>query len=92
MGVLDQYRGIDPLIRTYTAAQWAAANYVLLDGELGIESDTGKQKAGDGRKWADTPYFTPTGATISFVVFDPDVNENRTLVFENGILISAETV
>lgn len=82
----------DATIRQMTAAQWTARNYFLRSGELGIESDTGKQKAGDGRKWADTPYFTPTGATISFVVFDPDVNENRTLVFENGILISAETV
>lgn len=87
MGVLDQYRGIDPLIRTYTAAQWTAANYVLLDGELGIESDTGKQKAGDGRKWADTPYFTPTGYTGTLSIEDLSTAVHS-LTFTNGVLTS----
>ena len=31
-----------------TAAQWSAANPVLLAGEIGIESDTRKFKFGDG--------------------------------------------
>lgn len=35
-------------IRRATAAQWAAANPVLLDGELAVESDTHQLKVGDG--------------------------------------------
>ena len=35
-------------IRNGTAAQWTSANPVLLLGERGIETDTGKEKSGDG--------------------------------------------
>jgi hypothetical protein len=34
--------------RRGTAAQWTTANPVLADGELGVESDTGNVKVGDG--------------------------------------------
>ena len=32
-----------------SASDWASSNLILLDGELGIESDTGKVKVGNGR-------------------------------------------
>ncbi|WP_173262458.1 hypothetical protein [Streptococcus sp. 1621] len=32
-----------------SASDWASSTLVLLDGELGIESDTGKVKVGNGR-------------------------------------------
>lgn len=32
-----------------TAREWADSSLVLLDGELGVESDTGKVKVGNGR-------------------------------------------
>lgn len=32
----------------YTAVEWADANPVLLNGERGIESNTGREKIGDG--------------------------------------------
>lgn len=32
-----------------TASEWADSSLVLLDGELGVESDTGKVKVGNGR-------------------------------------------
>ena len=32
-----------------TASEWANSSLVLLDGELGVESDTGKVKVGNGR-------------------------------------------
>lgn len=35
-------------LRRGTAAQWIAANPILADGEMGIESDTRKVKVGDG--------------------------------------------
>ncbi|MGT2801069.1 hyaluronate lyase [Streptococcus phage Javan290] len=32
-----------------SASQWASSSLILLEGELGIETDTGKVKVGDGR-------------------------------------------
>src|SRR3954453_21417176 len=41
-----------------TAAQWTAANTVLLAGELGVETDTLKLKAGNGSTaWNTLPYI-----------------------------------
>lgn len=41
-----------------TAAQWTAANTVLLSRELGVESDTGKLKVGNGATaWNMLPYL-----------------------------------
>lgn len=40
-----------------TAAQWTSANPVLLSGEMGYESDTGRSKVGDGvKKWGELGY------------------------------------
>lgn len=45
-------------IRRGTAAQWTAANPVLAAGEPGYESDTGKEKRGNGSSaWTALPYF-----------------------------------
>lgn len=51
-------------LRRRTAASWASLNEVLLDSEIGIESDTGladgarKMKVGDGAtQWNDLPYL-----------------------------------
>jgi len=51
--------------RRGTAAQWAAANSLLAQGELGLELDTGKFKLGDGvTLWNSLSYASgPTGAT-----------------------------
>lgn len=55
--------------RRGTAAQWTAANPVMADGEIGLESDTDKMKLGNGvQAWASRPYANtgpqgPTGAT-----------------------------
>lgn len=44
-------------LRRGTAAQWASANPVLLAGEEGLETDTGKVKIGDGATaWNALPY------------------------------------
>jgi Major tropism determinant N-terminal domain/Collagen triple helix repeat (20 copies) len=55
-------------IRRGTAAQWTAANPVLLIGELGFETDTNLIKAGNGSTaWTSLTYYTgavgATGAT-----------------------------
>lgn len=45
-------------MRGGTAAEWTAANPVLLSREFGIETDTRRLKMGDGATaWASLPYF-----------------------------------
>lgn len=45
-------------LRRDTAANWAASNPVLAQGELGIELDSGKIKLGDGSTaWGSLAYF-----------------------------------
>lgn len=41
-----------------TASEWQASNLILLDGEIGVESDTGKAKIGNGRdRFSDLKYL-----------------------------------
>lgn len=45
-------------LRNGTAAEWAAANPVLLVGEIGVETDTRRYKIGDGATaWAGLSYY-----------------------------------
>ncbi|SRR5712691_10879473 len=47
-------------VRRGTAAAWTAANPVMLAGEIGYETDTGKFKVGDGvTAWAGLAYSNP---------------------------------
>lgn len=49
-------------LRRGTASQWVEANPVLSLGEPGYESDTGKEKRGDGvSPWTSLDYFLPGG-------------------------------
>jgi len=51
--------------RNGTSTQWTAANPVLLKGELGFETNTGKFKIGDGsNNWADLTYYLSTYPTV----------------------------
>jgi hypothetical protein len=46
-------------LRRGTASQWTAANPTLAEGEIGIETDTGLYKVGNGvNNWAARPYST----------------------------------
>jgi hypothetical protein len=56
MSFPNPLRTVDKLIRTKTAAQWTAGNFHLAQGELGIESDTGRKKVGEGKLWNSTDY------------------------------------
>tara|TARA_B100000287_G_scaffold269290_1_gene253418 strand:+ start:10063 stop:12081 length:2019 start_codon:yes stop_codon:yes gene_type:complete len=57
--------------RIDTASNWTSANPVLLTGEIGIESDTGKAKLGDGSTaWSSLGYtafggLPKTGGTMT---------------------------
>ena len=49
-------------IRRDTAANWTSANPTLAQGELGLETDTSKIKAGDGSTaWTSLGYLIDTG-------------------------------
>jgi hypothetical protein len=53
-------------LRRDTAANWTAVNPVLLEGEPGLELDTGKTKHGNGTStWTQLPYSANTGYTGS---------------------------
>lgn len=53
--------------RIDTAANWSAKNPVLLEGEIGIESDTLRLKAGNGTTaWNTLPYLRgPSDVSVS---------------------------
>ena len=54
-------------IRRDTAANWTSASPTLANGELGLETDTGRLKAGDGSTaWTSLSYYTlgTTGAAM----------------------------
>lgn len=53
-------------LRRDTSAQWSANNPVLLDAEIGVDTDTGKFKIGDGSTaWSSLPYAAATPAEVS---------------------------
>ena len=50
---------------TNTAVQWRAINPILLQNELGFESDTGLFKIGDGKHhWLDLSYSKSADASL----------------------------
>lgn len=60
--------------RKGTAAQWTAANPVLLSGEMGVELDTRKTKFGDGATaWATLPYAAGGSGSTALVTQDEGV-------------------
>ena len=49
-------------LRNDTAANWAAADPILAQGEMGLESDTRLFKIGDGEStWSELEYGPLTG-------------------------------
>lgn len=45
-------------LRNGSSTQWATANPVLAEGEIGLELDSNNLKIGDGvTNWNDLPYF-----------------------------------
>jgi hypothetical protein len=51
--------------RRKTAATWTSTNEVLLDGEIGVESDTGKWKTGNGTTAWNSITYQPFTAGIT---------------------------
>ena len=68
-------------IRRDTAANWTSANPILAQGELGLETDTSKIKAGDGSTaWTSLGYLINTGGYASY----SDATANFTGTLQNG--------
>ena len=70
-------------LRRGTAATWASANPVLLDGEPGLESDTGQKKYGDGvTAWNSLGYYysdVPDGTIVTESLADFAVTGDKIL-------------
>ena len=50
-------------LRNDVAANWTSTDPILAQAELGVESDTGKVKLGDGSSsWTELDYAPLTGA------------------------------
>ncbi len=92
---------VNILLRRGTAAEWTASNPTLLEGEVGVETDSKKLKVGDGlTAWASLPYITltPTAAaslyaTIANPSFTGTVSLGTgvSLVFEGATANDFET-
>jgi len=70
-------------IRRDTAANWTSANPTLAQGELGLETDTLKLKAGDGStSWNSASYLIDTGDYVTST-FSGDVAITGSLAGDN---------
>jgi hypothetical protein len=68
-------------IRRDTATNWTSANPILAQGELGLETDTLKVKAGDGSTaWNSASYLIDTGGYAAY----SDTTANFIGTLQNG--------
>lgn len=58
-------------VRNGTAAAWTSANPILLNGEMGLETDTGKFKFGDGATAWTALAYSGGGTPPSAIAFNP---------------------
>jgi len=65
-------------LRRGTAAAWTAANTILAEGEIGIESDTDYIKIGDGTTaWNSLGYAPVFGAVTTATIVDANVTSAK---------------
>lgn len=73
-------------IRRDTADNWAAANPILAQGEMGYEIDTNKAKFGNGATpYNDRPYFGGTAGGGDFPITGADAIAVLTLAQYNEL-------
>ena len=57
------------MTQSQASALWASNNPILTNGDIGIESDTGRAKIGNGiYTWLDLPYFVSGLGVISDIL------------------------
>lgn len=88
-------------LRRGTAAEWTSADPILADGEVGHETDTGKQKVGNGTQpWSALSYINGGGGgsvnsvngQSGIVVLDTDdISEGSTNLYDKTVTITAGT-
>jgi hypothetical protein len=71
-----------------TAAQWTAMDPYLDKNDLGVESDTGKQKVGVGLKWSATEYLPMSSGFSDAVTFVDGNSNEHTVTVVNGVIVS----
>ena len=78
-------------IRRDTAANWTAANTILAQGELALETDTLKLKAGDGTTaWTSLAYYTL--GTTGFLAANSTIDMADNVITQAEIKDYSETV
>jgi hypothetical protein len=82
-------RIVSPLVIQRTAAEWGTQNPFLARGDLGAESDTGREKIGVGLKWSDTPY-KPVGPIFKLKLADQALASSTTLTDDDTLFFVAE--
>ena len=76
-------------IRRDTASAWTAADPILAQGELGLETDTSKLKAGDGiSSWTILPYYDL--GTVGYVSSDDIGVAGGVQAFDGNIVTSSD--
>ena len=56
-------------LRRDSAADWTSADPTMAEGEIGLETDTGNIKIGDGvTAWTSLGYFSPA-TTVTFLSY-----------------------
>jgi predicted nucleic acid-binding protein len=77
-------------IRRDTAANWTSANPTLAQGELGLETDTSKIKAGDGSTaWTSLGYLINTGGYLVSSNNLSDIASSATALTNLGLTATA---
>lgn len=80
------------IIRNGTALQWTTADPILLEGEIGYETDTNKLKIGNGiAVWSILPYFSSSqngGGALYINAIDapPAIPHAKDDEFDGGLL------
>lgn len=72
-------------MRQGTAAEWESFNPLLLSGEKGYETDTGRFKIGDGTTlWNNLAYFADTLAVLYDVNVEAKIDKSVLYYDENS--------
>lgn len=82
-------REVSPLIIQKTSSQWTTQDPFLAKGDIGAESDTGREKFGVGLKWSDTPY-RPGDPIFKLKLADQSLASSTTLTDDDTLFFTAE--